>query len=241
MSFGAEYNGKRCWDFVSSLWDGHFVDPILRPTQDSLNVTKSQGFPCYPPPNTGWVEESFTNFDKGINWRSYVVSAIADAPAAQFSSSCCSVLQLPLLSSPAPATHFSCFCCSVLLLLSCTVPISWFLCFLVILLLQLSFPDSAIKFFCNLVILLLLFSSSASASQFYCFFYSALLTLLLTAPAIIFFWYLILLLLLLSSLVSASQYHVLDYQLSCYSVLLFLRSPLPATQFSCHSVSATLF
>ena len=27
----------------------------------------------YPPFITGWVEESFTNFDKGINWRSYVV------------------------------------------------------------------------------------------------------------------------------------------------------------------------
>ena len=24
-------------------------------------------------PTPGWVEESFTNFDKGINWRSYVV------------------------------------------------------------------------------------------------------------------------------------------------------------------------
>ena len=24
-------------------------------------------------PTPGWVEESFTNFEKGINWRSYVV------------------------------------------------------------------------------------------------------------------------------------------------------------------------
>ena len=27
----------------------------------------------YPLFVAGWVEESFTNFDKGINWRSYVV------------------------------------------------------------------------------------------------------------------------------------------------------------------------
>ena len=27
----------------------------------------------YPLFIAGWVEESFTNFDKGINWRSYVV------------------------------------------------------------------------------------------------------------------------------------------------------------------------
>ncbi|XP_034180122.1 eph receptor tyrosine kinase isoform X8 [Osmia lignaria lignaria] len=35
-------------------------------------------YPFGPEANTpGWVEESFTNFDKGINWRSYVVCDVA--------------------------------------------------------------------------------------------------------------------------------------------------------------------
>jgi hypothetical protein len=35
-------------------------------------------YPYGPQANTpGWVEESFTNFQKGINWRSYVVCDVA--------------------------------------------------------------------------------------------------------------------------------------------------------------------
>ncbi|XP_058808971.1 ephrin type-B receptor 1-B isoform X2 [Phymastichus coffea] len=44
-------------------------------TEGSLKWTK---FPFGKQANTpGWVEESFTNFDKGINWRSYVVCDVA--------------------------------------------------------------------------------------------------------------------------------------------------------------------
>ncbi|XP_044591134.1 ephrin type-B receptor 1-B isoform X4 [Cotesia glomerata] len=44
-------------------------------TEEILDWTK---FPYGPQATTpGWVEESFTNFDKGINWRSYVVCDVA--------------------------------------------------------------------------------------------------------------------------------------------------------------------
>ncbi|XP_039306875.1 ephrin type-A receptor 4 isoform X14 [Solenopsis invicta] len=44
-------------------------------TEEKLDWTR---YPFGPQANTpGWVEESFTNFDKGINWRSYVVCDVA--------------------------------------------------------------------------------------------------------------------------------------------------------------------
>ncbi|XP_015609289.1 ephrin type-B receptor 1 isoform X3 [Cephus cinctus] len=44
-------------------------------TEASLDWTR---YPYGPQASTpGWVEESFTNFDKGINWRSYVVCDVA--------------------------------------------------------------------------------------------------------------------------------------------------------------------
>ncbi|XP_033220278.1 ephrin type-B receptor 1-B isoform X21 [Belonocnema kinseyi] len=44
-------------------------------TEESLEWTR---YPYGPQASTpGWVEESFTNFDKGINWRSYVVCDVA--------------------------------------------------------------------------------------------------------------------------------------------------------------------
>ncbi|XP_045468745.1 ephrin type-B receptor 2 isoform X3 [Harmonia axyridis] len=44
-------------------------------TEESLDWTK---FPFGPnAPTPGWVEESFTNFQKAINWRSYVVCDVA--------------------------------------------------------------------------------------------------------------------------------------------------------------------
>ncbi|XP_066597615.1 ephrin type-B receptor 1-B isoform X6 [Prorops nasuta] len=44
-------------------------------TEATLDWTR---YPYGPEANTpGWVEESFTNFDKGINWRSYVVCDVA--------------------------------------------------------------------------------------------------------------------------------------------------------------------
>nr|CAD7424943.1 unnamed protein product [Timema monikensis] len=49
---------------------------LLDTTQDpALDWTR---YPYGPQANTpGWVEESFTNFEKGINWRSYVVCDVA--------------------------------------------------------------------------------------------------------------------------------------------------------------------
>nr|CAD7258156.1 unnamed protein product [Timema shepardi] len=49
---------------------------LLDTTQDpTLDWTR---YPYGPQANTpGWVEESFTNFEKGINWRSYVVCDVA--------------------------------------------------------------------------------------------------------------------------------------------------------------------
>ncbi|XP_066998191.1 ephrin type-A receptor 5 isoform X2 [Anabrus simplex] len=48
------------------------LDTTLEPT---LEWTR---YPYGPQANTpGWVEESFTNFEKGINWRSYVVCDVA--------------------------------------------------------------------------------------------------------------------------------------------------------------------
>ncbi|XP_050466576.1 ephrin type-A receptor 4-B isoform X5 [Cataglyphis hispanica] len=44
-------------------------------TEEKLDWTR---YPFGPQASTpGWVEESFTNFDKGINWRSYVVCDVA--------------------------------------------------------------------------------------------------------------------------------------------------------------------
>ncbi|XP_075223132.1 eph receptor tyrosine kinase [Lycorma delicatula] len=44
-------------------------------TEETLEWTR---YPYGPQGNTpGWVEESFTNFEKGINWRSYVVCDVA--------------------------------------------------------------------------------------------------------------------------------------------------------------------
>lgn len=45
---------------------------LLDTTKESmLDWTRYPYGPNSPTP--GWVEESFTNFEKGINWRSYVV------------------------------------------------------------------------------------------------------------------------------------------------------------------------
>merc|ERR1719457_331807 len=64
------------------LWLCFMVFGPLRLTRGEqhvlLDTTKEQmldwtKYPYSPNSTPGWVEESFTNFDKGINWRSYVV------------------------------------------------------------------------------------------------------------------------------------------------------------------------
>jgi len=54
---------------------GHKVVLLDTTTHNSLDWTRYPYGPNSPTP--GWVEESFTNFDKGINWRSYVVCDVA--------------------------------------------------------------------------------------------------------------------------------------------------------------------
>ena len=62
---------------VAFLW---FLPPVVVCEQHVLLDTTKESmldwtrYPYGPNSSTpGWVEESFTNFEKGINWRSYVV------------------------------------------------------------------------------------------------------------------------------------------------------------------------
>ncbi|XP_071440458.1 ephrin type-A receptor 4-A isoform X1 [Hetaerina americana] len=58
-----------------SLCAGDQVVLLDTTTESSLDWTR---YPYGPQANTpGWVEESFTDFEKGINWRSYVVCDVA--------------------------------------------------------------------------------------------------------------------------------------------------------------------
>ncbi|XP_063219308.1 ephrin type-A receptor 4 isoform X2 [Bacillus rossius redtenbacheri] len=62
----------RLWFSFSSAEQVVLLDTTLDPTLDWTR------FPYGPQAITpGWVEESFTNFEKGINWRSYVVCDVA--------------------------------------------------------------------------------------------------------------------------------------------------------------------
>ncbi|GAB6031351.1 hypothetical protein CHUAL_009137 [Chamberlinius hualienensis] len=73
----AEYAGAAilCVD-ESSAGYGDMIVTLLDTTQESiLEWTRYPYGPQAPTP--GWVEESFTNFEKGINWRSYVVCDVA--------------------------------------------------------------------------------------------------------------------------------------------------------------------
>ncbi|KAK8755034.1 hypothetical protein V5799_002264, partial [Amblyomma americanum] len=56
-------------------WFGELVVLLDTTTESILNWTR---YPYGPQARTpGWVEESFTNFEQGINWRSYVVCDVA--------------------------------------------------------------------------------------------------------------------------------------------------------------------
>lgn len=82
--------GKRCYRWILDYAFAQLVlmvlvkSPIILAEQVILLDTTAEGslrwtkYPFGKQANTpGWVEESFTNFDKGINWRSYVVCDVA--------------------------------------------------------------------------------------------------------------------------------------------------------------------
>lgn len=66
-----------CFNLLFFLHFFFFFLVVLLDTTKEATLEWTR-FPYGPQAQTpGWVEESFTNFGKGINWRSYVVCDVA--------------------------------------------------------------------------------------------------------------------------------------------------------------------